>query len=655
MMWWDNNEIVWRDSDMFYLVLIPMAVWLARKVLQRNDLAYADRHLHPWALVTKNNSLVQRIFSKSTWYMLAWICFAIAAAGPRQSIETESQQNTKLDMMLIIDVSRSMHAADIFPSRLQRAQIEIEELLERAKGTRVGIVVFAGRPHVFVPLTTDHDALRFYLNSLNNLTLPTFGSAVDSALELARSELINRKNSVNPSAIILISDGDFSAESESLSVTPSVKNAVAKDIPVYVLGIGQVDGEAIQLEDGKWLEFENQPVVTALNQTALQKIAKASGSHHYSLVQDDAKDWELLYDKGVLSQIVTTTEIEGNEKVLWRQFYHLPLFLAILLLWLGLIPYRLRPKSTYSMQSIRRFRSKRNVTLKTTVLALTIVLLNIFPPTDSLAKDRKQTQAVLDVEDLSHKQAYKYYIAHQFTDALRHYQKLSGYDARYGEGSSHYQMKKYNAAIRQFSRAILLAQNNSDRGSALYNLGNSYFKVGDYSAAITVYQDVFRYTPEHANSRHNLEFSQALKEAVDQRVAAADRKARASDGPQFGRDELLETREDKSISVDESSDTGKIKRFSSTFAVNASTNFELLIQQGLLQIKLAAGNDISDQLSSGESDHYQPNKLDFISARLRMTELDQQQDLLWKRIFELEEGFPALLDEPQRIPGVRPW
>jgi len=655
MMWWDSNEIVWRDPDMFYLALIPLAVWLAFKVLQRNDLTYADRHLHLWALVTNNSSLVQRIFSKSTWYMLAWIFFAIAAAGPRQSIETDAQQNTKLDMMLIIDVSRSMHAADIFPSRLQRAQIEIEELLERAKGTRVGIIVFAGRPHVFVPLTADHDALRFYLNSLNNLTLPTFGSAVGSALELARSELINRTNSVNPGAIILLSDGDFSTESESLSVTPSAKDAVANNIPVYVLGIGQVDGEAIQLENGKWLEYENQSVVTALNQTVLQKIANASGSAHYSLVQDDAKDWELLYDKGILSQIVKSTDIKENEKILWQQFYHLPLFLAILFLWLGLIPYRFRLKSGYSMQVIRHFRPQQFVALNATVLALAIVLLNIFPPTDSFAKNHEQMKAILDVEDFSHSQAYKYYIAHQFADALRHYQKLSGYDARYGEGSSHYQIKKYNAAIRQFSRAVILAGNNSDRASALYNLGNSYFKVGDYTAAITVYQDVFRYMPKHAYSRHNLEFSQALKEAVDQRVAADDRKARASDRPQLGRDELLETRSDKSISVNESSDTGKTIRFSSKFTVNSSANFERLIQQGLLQIRLAAGNDMSDQLSSHESDHYQPNKLDFINARIRMAELDQQQDLLWKRIFELEEGFPALLDEPQQIPGVRPW
>ena len=635
------NALSWYEPRWLLLAALPLVIHWLRARLKNRQTQYADAHLLPWVVAKPQTNIQRRLFSKNSAYLLAWLLLGIALSGPRLPLQHQTlAQPTNLDLMLVVDVSRSMQATDIRPSRLQRAQIEIEELLARTRGNRIGIIVYAAHPHLLTPLTSDMSALRFYLQTLDTLTLPTMGSEPAAALELAQDTL---RNSTKPTAIILLSDGDFPTAITSTRTTGATA-------PLFVLGIGSQEGAAIPLQTGQWLEHNGQPVISRLNEAALRTLAGKSSNNgisgQYSRTTDDDKDWQQLYDDGIARLATRPAGDDADHRILWRQLYHWPLFIAILLLWIALTPYEFSTRTRLASQKATHKDGHAPIhsstiipTVKTLLVISGVLLLTFYPHQPA------------DAADVSETQAYRNYENKDYSAAISIYKKLSGYPARLGQGASHYKAADYNGAIRQFSQAVLDAHNDPQRASALFNLGNSYFQTGNYAAAITTYADALKYRPNHKNAEHNLQFSRALKKAVDQRIKAKrDKAARMGRGPQRAAiDESTNTNASISLSIDEDA-SPKNNRPLPELADLSSKTLERLIEKGLSQIQLAAS-------SKGNKDNaaYQRDQLAFINARLRMAELDDQQVLLWKRLFEMEEGFPAPLSAPRPVPGVPAW
>lgn len=644
------SSIDWREPRWLLLMITPIVIWIGKYCLETSKNRYADLHLSPWAIIPHPTSKLRRFASKTTVYILVWILFAIVAAGPRYVIEpSRPQQSTDMDIMLVLDVSRSMRATDIFPSRLQRAHIEIEEFLERAVGKRVGVIVFAARPHVLAPLTSDHAALRFYLESLNNIQLPTLGSVPELAITLARNEL---KSSIKPTAIVLISDGDFFPKNVN---TAKEENKT----PIYVLGIGGKEGEAIQLENGQWLKYKDQQVITALKEKTLIDIAYSGQRNHYIRAQQDDSDWQFIYDDGIVAQRTksqsSTAVVEPDDRVAWQQLYHGPLFFSIFLLWFSLVPYRLRwkgivrrvkkrflPLAKYSLLAVVRGKFQ---SLALVCLTLSLVVTHQERAWAASSTDISVTGLVSD------RQAYKKYINGNFVEALKIYQKNPGFNARIGAGSSHYKLKNYNAAIRQFSKAVLVAEQDSDRAVALYNLANSYFKIGDYVTAVLVYRDVLRYRPEDKHTLHNLKLSMDLKTAVEERVDQNERQARVGNGPRF-RDGESDESISSAGSISLSENPGVVSNSTIDLTIYNLNEITLneLIKNGLSKVRLA-----NENTTVANSRDTRIKTINRINVNLSNMTYSENQSLLWKRLFEMEEGFPAPLDEARALPEIPPW
>jgi Ca-activated chloride channel family protein len=642
----------WREPLWLLLIFLPVSSWLLYSLIQRKQSAYADSHLMPWLVSHQSIKIWQRLFSKNSAYVMAWVLFGIAAAGPRLPLELATQeQATDMDVMLVVDVSRSMHVTDISPSRLRRAQIEIEEFLERASGSRVGVIVFAARPHLLAPLTSDHTALRFYLRALDTLVLPTHGSEPVTALMLAHKELTN---STNPTAIIMLSDGDFTTIPDSSMTTLKQAN-----IPLYVLGLGNIEGEAIPLDNGEWLQYEGRPVISRLNEKNLRKIANLSGGenvdanqNNYTPALDDDSDWQQLYDKGIARLTISPEEDSADHNIIWQELYHWPLFTALMLLWLSLIPYGLRLYSHLSLPitTHKPFSKTAAITIvKTLAIFSVIILLNLFPQQEVFAIN---PASLKNDEPINENQAYKNYTNGNYPAALAIYKQLSGYTARLGEGSSHYRMADYKGALHQFNQAILAANNDPERAIAIFNLGNSYFQTGNYAAAVTAYRDVLLYQPEHKKTLHNLTFSSALKKAVDERLQPTNQDIHMGSGPPFApASDALPTNDNNFLAIIKENENLELETLPLPELADISdATLKALINKGLSQVRLAA----EDTTRVKQAD-YKRNKLAFINAQLRMAELEDQQVLLWKQLFEMEEGFPAPLTEPRQIPGIAPW
>jgi Ca-activated chloride channel family protein len=616
------QDLDWRQPLWLLLALQPFLFILFRSLWQRTRLnMYADAALLPWVVTRRHNSLVQRVFSRDSAYLLSWFLFAITAAGPRLPVEIPGKADLNaVDIMIVVDISRSMSASDVKPSRIRRARLEIVELLQRSKTDRFGIILYSAHPHVYVPLTSDHAALAYYLQNLDQLVLPTAGSLPAEALELARNELaaVQRNR-----AILLVTDGDVSGlDTSQRKQLDTIVHDISKDgIPVYILGVGSVEGDAIPLADGNWLSRNGRPVISRLDESLLQSIADSTDGR-FSLVYDDDSDWLRLYERGMAAIPGSLPDKADSARIIWQEFYPLTLLPAMFLLFISLLPYRL------------------HIPWKSQPAALSIVVLLFI----SILSGK------LSAADLEY-QAYEAYSKQDYPTATKLYEQLSSYAGRLGEASSQYRNGDYQAAIRQYSQSLLLAETDDERARALYNLGNSYFKTGDYTNAVFAYRDTLRYRPGHTAARANLDFTAELQRIIEQRHAASGRSKRMGAGARSNRAEPgVDTNEAGAVSIDESDDTDKPDEIIQAIPGHDQAGIENLVEKGMEHIRLAADNAADVQDSSRRK-----QEMSLSTARLHMQTLGDQQADLWKRVFEMEQGFPGSLKKPQQLRGVSPW
>lgn len=574
----------WREPLWLLLMLYPLlqGIWHVLQQRRQAD-AYADRDLLPWAQANQRGTLMARF----GWTLpgLFWILMALALAGPRTPQVPDTPPDAVLDVMVVLDMSRSMQVDDVSPNRLQRAVLELHEWLPLRAGSRVGVVVYAARPHSYVPLTADEDALRFYLPQLDSLTLPTQGSGHADALAFAQKTLAERPDPQLPAAILWMTDGDI-PDTAREPLAQTVQALTEDNLPLYILGLGTVDGDAIPLGDGQWLQQQGQPVRSAMNTALLQQLA-ASGQGRFSHVQANARDWQILYTDGMQQQ-AANTDTENAQA--WREWYVLPLAAAwLLLLWLWRKPAAQRA-------------------LTSGIVALLVVMLST-QPTTAMAEERAET-AVTD-------------------------------------GISAYREGNYEHAIRAFSSAIFTAENDTQRARALYNLGNSYYQQGDYLAAQQVFADVLHYQPQHMSALHNLRLTETVLTEIERQLAAKG----VADGQEEGW-----TFERLSNALDwDTETTPGMEMDEGISRPQSPASLPIPPDPDRLQTLAAKGLAHLQQSGAINPQSWQQRQQSKDSARIALKNTSDNPAALWKRLFEIEEGFPAALDTPRTLPDVAPW
>ncbi|HDZ77919.1 MAG TPA: VWA domain-containing protein, partial [Gammaproteobacteria bacterium] len=244
MAWMES--VYWREPLWFLLALQPFILLAMRRLSNKRKLSrYADPELQAWTgwyCVKKQHSL---IFTRNTLYIISWLLLAISMAGPRLLLEQPASADTPdMNIMIVVDVSRSMRTRDVEPNRLRRAQIEINELLQSATNSRIGIILYTSRAHLLLPFTHDINAVKYYLKFIDSIPLPTYGSQASDALTLARKE-IETASFDTKSTVLWLTDGDISSNSDSLQQLRTAISGLNKaSIPLYILGLGSPEGDA---------------------------------------------------------------------------------------------------------------------------------------------------------------------------------------------------------------------------------------------------------------------------------------------------------------------------------------------------------------------------------------------------------------------------
>ena len=203
----------------------------------------------------------------------------VAAARPQWGEVEETVLSRGRNLVLLVDVSRSMLAEDVHPNRLERARIDLRDLLDRLDGDRAAIVAFRGSAVTVCPLTTDAGFLRQALNGLGIDSAPRGETSIGKAIESALDILQNFSSDHN--AIVLVSDG----EDLSGSAQAAAEKAAAAEIPIFAIGVGNVKGAEVPLGDGSGgaMQYEGKAVVSRLDNATLTAVARISGGKYLPL------------------------------------------------------------------------------------------------------------------------------------------------------------------------------------------------------------------------------------------------------------------------------------------------------------------------------------------------------------------------------------
>ena len=221
-----------------------------------------------------------RIKLKNILFILGTSFLIIAAIGPQIGTKLTELKREGVDLIIALDVSTSMNAVDVKPSRLEKAKYELSRLINNLKGDRVGLVVFAGTAHLHLPLTTDYAAARLFLQSISTDLISTQGTDLSSAMNLAIEQI--KEDSDQYKVVVIVSDGE-DHQGNIMALTQEAKNM---DFMIHTLGIGTSGGGPIPIldENGNRLEFKKDRngniVTTKLNDAILNEIAYTAGGKY---------------------------------------------------------------------------------------------------------------------------------------------------------------------------------------------------------------------------------------------------------------------------------------------------------------------------------------------------------------------------------------
>ncbi len=324
-------------------VLLPACVllirWGARRKRAMLDQVIAARLREQ---LLRSVDYGKRKFKIAMW-LLAVVSLLVSLSRPLYGHREIKVERPGVDLMIALDISKSMLAADAVTNRLHAAKFAILRLLDRPSGDRVGLIAFAGEAALMAPITQDHQAIVRSVEALTTTAISKPGSDIAAALKLALQSFDPKQQSGK--AIVLISDGE---ELQGDAIV-AAREVATKGVSIFTVGVGSTTGARIadrtpsrnnerpQLEV-KYAKNEfGQEVVSRLNERVLQQVA-VSGRGFYVALGDEGQGLMNVNERG-LAPLARGIEVRQSKEM--REFFQIPLgFCVVLLLWEMLVNER---------------------------------------------------------------------------------------------------------------------------------------------------------------------------------------------------------------------------------------------------------------------------------------------------------------------------
>lgn len=275
-------------------------------------------------LEVKKHRLFFKIVLRGSYFVL----FLIALSGPSVGTALKEIKEEGKDIFIAIDLSQSMNATDIGPSRLQRIKFELKNLVKNFSGDRIGLIIFSSEAFVQCPLTFDQNVIQLHLDGLNTNLVPNQGTDLSAPLNMALDKF-NLENSpdINSKSVILISDGEDFAD----NFRDQTNKLSEQGIKVFSLGVGTSQGSTIQRGNSKIIDPKtNQPAISRLESNNLKLIASQTDGQYFEL-SDEVQEIPNLI-AAIERQEGTVTGTRMVEASANKYFYFLLIGLGLALL-----------------------------------------------------------------------------------------------------------------------------------------------------------------------------------------------------------------------------------------------------------------------------------------------------------------------------------
>ncbi len=444
----------------WFLGFLPLGMMifflLRQRVGSKSWEAVCDAHLLPHLLVGSDQSQ-----SRAPYILLVtvWLLCLLALAGPVWSKLPQPVFRAETSLVLVLDLSRSMDAEDVQPSRLTRAKHKVLDILKDRQEGQTALVVFSGEPYVVSPLTEDSNTIAAMVSSLDTNLMPVQGSRPDLALLQAKKLL--EQSHVPKGNILLITDGI-----EEGDVHGTVKNLLGQHHRVSVLGVGTTEGAPIPQRGGFVKDQDGDIVIPKLNPEALAELAKIGRGRYATLTIDD-QDLETVLPSDWTISDETQKRTSQRTTELWRE--EGPWIV------LGIVAL-----------TIPAFRTGW-------IGVLFIVLLLTPSPGEAFFEgnlwSRPDQQGAHALEQDDPEKA-----ATLFEDPS-------------WKGVANYRAGNYQEAVEYFS------QDHSADGH--FNRGNALARSGQLQDALQAYQTALQQNPTHNDARYNYELIEKLLQQQD--------------------------------------------------------------------------------------------------------------------------------------------
>ncbi len=406
---------------------------------------------------------------KALLLMSGLLLMALALAGPQYGTKMVEVHRQGVEIVIALDVSKSMLAEDIKPNRLERAKQELQALIDQLQGDRVGVVAFAGQAIMACPLTTDYDAAKMFLSYLRPEQIPVPGTNLSQAMSTA--ETMYSPATEGYRVLVLLTDGEDHSQ-QLMQQTEAMKKA---GIKLLCIGFGSTTGEPIPLKNdqgavvGYVKDDQGKTVVSRLDQATLQKIT-AMTKGVYLPAQQGQVEADVLAAKidQMQKRAISSGQYGAGEDRF--QFLLLP---ALVLIMLGLwVPLK-----------------------KHSWLLLLMLMWGV--PSLLMAGTAEK------VNEGNH--AYK---QGHFDRALNRYRdaQMASPDnniVNYNLGNALQQKEDYEEAEKVYRKA-LQGKNKKFQAKVHYNLGNDYFAQKKYREAVDQYKQTLKLDPKDEDALYNL-------------------------------------------------------------------------------------------------------------------------------------------------------
>ncbi len=428
--------------------------------------------------------------------VVAFTVTVFALANPRSKMGTEKINRNGIDVMIALDVSNSMLAQDIKPSRLERAKQLLGKLIDKLPDDRIGIVVFAGKAYLQMPLTGDHGAAKMYLSAVSPDIVPTQGTVISDALSMCFSSFNSKEKKYK--TVILISDGEDHDEG-AVKIAGQMAD---EGIAINTVGIGSPGGSTIIDQTSNEVKKDNNgnTVITKLNEEELKDIASKGNGIYQLFTNTDEVVSKLDAQLGSMDQRTVTEDALVN----YKSFFQWLLLFGLVVLVIEMLLSEKR-KNIY-----------RRIIPAGKRVAVILIAYCLLPVT-SFSQAEKATI----------KKGNDAYSKKEYDKAIADYQKVTEKNpgnatAQYNLGNALYKIQKTDDAVNAYDNAVANAASKDGKSRSYYNKGVVLQNNKKLPECIDAYKNALKLDPEDEDARQNLQ--KALQQQKQQQQKEKDNK-----------------------------------------------------------------------------------------------------------------------------------